>query len=348
MARRPRELPMHSRRALRLAHVAAAALIGLAVAGGGSAAAVTGAVTLDPPTVQVENGADFTMKVVSTASIPLSGVSASITFNKAVLQVTSITRATAWSSAPLFLAADAKAITTANQKGKLQNVAGAFFPPGNVPSGNQDFITVGFKAIACGTVNMTMPTGAVDSSMLDGRDATYGAALKVTTAGATVTVCAGGGGSPAPGVSEPPTGESPGASSSFDTGATPAPGETAAGGGGGGTATPSPTPVPIAAGPVSDITPEQNSWLTFAMASLGVAALILVLTTAAIIASVFGVVFLYRWWRRNAAGRGVTVSAAAPASVTGPSDETARLGAADDEDPLQLPSGEQPVPAPNT
>src|SRR5262245_1847998 len=214
---------MRSRVVVRLALILAVSLLGLGIVSSAAAATVTGTLKLDPPTTQVENGATFSIKVISNTSVPISGLSTSITFNKAVVQVTTITRSAAWASAPLFLAGDAKAIATANSKGNLQNVAAAFFPPTSVPAGNQEFITVGFKAVGCGTASLGVPTGRVDSPLLDGRAATYGTTIKLTTTGASVAVCQGAAGSLAPGASQEVAGESfaPGASDSFDPNASP-------------------------------------------------------------------------------------------------------------------------------
>jgi hypothetical protein len=291
---------MTSRRGARLVLVLAVALASLGIAEGTSAASVTGTIKLDPPTTQIDNGGTFNIKVISNTTVPISGLSASILFNKAVVQVTSITRAAAWTSAPLFLAADAKAIATANQKGNLQNVAAAFFPPGTVPAGSQDFVTVAFKAIACGTVAMTVPMGRVDSSMLDGRSATYGNAIKITTTGATVIVCQGGAGA-----SGSPVASSSGAlpSDSLDPNASPSVAPTDSPQPDGSSAPPSAAasaPVDTGSG---GTTAEQSGWLTFAMAALAIAAaglatLILVLTIAAIVAAVTGAIVVIRVWNR--------------------------------------------------
>jgi hypothetical protein len=307
---------VQSRRAVRLALVLALLPASLGIAGGVSAAGVTGTVRLDPSTTQVDNGATFSINVISHTTVPISGVSASITFNKSVLQVTTITRAPAWASAALFLAGDAPAIATANQKGVLKNVAASFFPPGSVPAGDQQFITVGFKAVACGTVTMTVPISKnqTDATMVDGRAAAYGAAIKITTTGATVTVCQGGAGasqSAGPGASgstDPGVSSSPGASDSFDPNASastdPAPGESLQPGGTGTTPSAGPSMAP---GPGDNgsggTTAEQSSWLTFAMAALavaaaGLAALILVLTVTAIVAAAVGGMVVIRVWRR--------------------------------------------------
>jgi hypothetical protein len=325
---------MLSRHAVRLALVLAVVLANLGFTASTSAAGVTGTIKLDPATTQVDNGATFSIKVIGNTSVPTSGVSASITYNKSVLQVTSITRSSAWASAPLFLAGDDKAISTANKKGVLQNVAGAFFPPTSVPAGAQDFISVSFKAIACGTVNMTVPTGRVDSTLLDGRPATYGDTIKLTATGATVTVCQGGAGaSPGSNGASP----APGASESFDPNATALP-----------TPAPSDSPqagaiaptgaMPSAAPAANDASSggtssEQSGWLNFATAALAVAAaglatLIIVLTVIAIVAAVVGAIVVIRVWRRYAES-----DAKASVASVAPVDAKASTGAASDGSP---------------
>ena len=362
---------MQSRRPVRLALVLATLLAAVGIAGGVSAAEVTGKLRLDPPTATVAQGGTFSVKVISNTSVATSGVSASITFNKAVVQVTTITRSAAWTSAPLFLAADAKAITTANQKGVLKNVAAAFFPPGSTPAGDQEFITVGFKAVGCGAVTMTMPISPdqTDSTMIDGRAATYGAAIKLTTTGATVTVCDGAAGSQAPGASssaQPGDSGLPGASDSFDPNASvtpapassdsPAPGDSVA-----------PSVAPSASIPASDSgsggASEQSGWLTFAIAALAVAAaglatLILIFVVVAIVATVFGARILIRNWRRfSDDGRPPTDGGASTDPTTTPADgaptETptdaggaSTPGSADESVPTPAPSNDRPPAAP--
>ena len=300
---------MQSRRPVRLALVLATVLAVVAIAGGVSAATVTGTLKLDPTTQTVAQGGTFSVKVIANTSVATSGVSASITFDKAVVQVTTITRSAAWSTAPLFLAADAKAIATANGKGILKNVAAAFFPPGSTPAGDQEFITVGFKAVGCGAVTMTMPISSdqTDSTMIDGRAATYGAAIKLTTTGATVTVCNGATGSGAPGASssaQPGDSGLPGASDSLDpnASASPAPASSDSPAPGASVAA-SVAPSAVASDSGSGAASEQSGWLTFAIAALAVAAaglatLILIFVIVAIVATVFGARILIRNWRR--------------------------------------------------
>lgn len=308
------------RRAARLCLALAAVTATLGFASGALAADNT--IRLEPSAAQVAAGGTVNVKVLEKSTVAISGVSASITFDKAVLQVTTITRGSAFAAAPLFLAADAPAIASANKKGKLQNVAAAFFPPANVTAGEVEFITVGFKAIGCGTVKMTVPTGTVDSAMIDGREATYGAALKVTTTGTTVTVCDGAAGSGVPGASAD---ASAGASidpalGSFDPNASPSL-DPAAGGSaqpGGPNAAPSGAPANFN-GTLASGT-EQSGWLNFAIAALAVAAaglavLIIVLTLIAIAAAVVGTIVVIRYWRRSVQREGQVAPATAPAGT---------------------------------
>lgn len=290
------------------------AILGLA----GGAAAAENTIRLDPATSQVANGATFEIKVIQNGTVATSGSSATITFDKAILQVTSVTRGPAFAAAPLFLAGDAAAIAAANKNGKLQNVAVAFFPPGSVPAGEQELIRVGFKAIGCGTVKLTIPTGRVDATMLDGRTATYGANLKITTTGGTVTVCDGaaasaGASAPAAASSDPSLapGESPIASDagglippgSIDPNAS-ASAEPAASGSPAPGASAAPSASAIDLGLVGS-TGAQSGWLDFALAALAVAAaglatLIIVLTVIAITGAIVGVIVAIRLWRRYA------------------------------------------------
>jgi hypothetical protein len=329
------------RRMVRLAFFTGALVAAIALlAGGASAATATGTVRLDPPTQQVAQGGTFNVKIISNSSIPISGVSASIMFDKTIVQVTTITRSAAWAAAPLFLAADATAISTANQKGYLKNVAVSFFPPTNVPAGDQDFITVGFKAVGCGTVNMTLPISKnqTDATMLDGRANTYGAAMKVTTTGGSVTVCQGGGagasGSPGASDSAAP-GDSGGAlpSDSSGPGSSESPG---ANGGGPLASAPPSSPPGAGAGTTtgSGGGDQQSQWLTFAIAALaisaaGLAALILVITVVAIVAAVIGASFVIRSWRKwFPAGPPTEAAATAPEGASAGAAVGAPAGAA--------------------
>src|SRR5262245_20974724 len=176
-----------------------------------SVAAAGNTLRLDPATPSVATGGTFTVKVIVSAEVLTSGAQASITFDKTKVQVTSVTRGQPFAGSQLFLGADAAAIGAANGSGKLKTVAAAFLPPGNVPTGDKEFLIVGFKATACGSVTLGLPVGVADAQLLDGRDGpTYGLALKVTAAGGKVDICAPG----APQGVQAPSGEVLGATGS--------------------------------------------------------------------------------------------------------------------------------------
>lgn len=336
---------MQSRRVGRLCLALAVLVAILGFAGGAAAAGNT--LRLDPATTNVANGATFNIKVVQSATVATSGSSASIVFNKGILQVTSVTRGNAFASAPLFLAGDAAAIATANKTGKLQNVAAAFFPPTSVAAGEQEFITVGFKAIACGTAKLTVPTGRVDATMLDGRTATYGQTLKITTTGATVTVCEGGAGASTPADSgasvDPNASIDPNASGSTDPNASasaaPASGASAQPGAG---AVPSAPPANDSS--LVSSTAEQSGWLNFAIAALAVAAaglatLVIVLTVIAIAAAVIGAIVVIRVWRRYTAKEAMASPVGvAPAEATASPVTASDSLAADRDAPVDRPA----------
>jgi len=303
----------------------AVALAVLAVATGASAASNT--LRIDPASTSVAEGGNFTIKVIQNASVATSGVSATITFDRTKVQVTTLTRGAPWASAPLFVAGDAAAIAAANKSGKLKNVSAAFFPPGSVPAGDAEFITIEFKAVGCGQVKLGLPVGAVDGGMLDGRTNTFGSALKVTATGATVTLCsAGGSASPSLAPGETPaaqaSGDGLGATASADPMASGSPdpaAETPPPAAGGYTPSAAPSPDPAAAGSTEQ--GRQDAWLTFAMAALavaaaGLAALIALIVLAALITAVVGPILLIRYLRRNGQGTPLEPSTTPEEAVT--------------------------------
>jgi MYXO-CTERM domain-containing protein len=180
--------------------IVVATVLGLAVATVGvvgSAAAAGNTLRIEPATVAVAKDATFTVTVVQETEVATSGAQATITFDPALLQITSVTPGAPYASASLLLAADEAAIVAANKSGELKTAAAAFFPPGSVPAGEADFLVVEFRAISCGTVDLGLPVGPLDASLIDGREATFGDELTVATTGATVSTCAAGGDVPA-------------------------------------------------------------------------------------------------------------------------------------------------------
>jgi hypothetical protein len=146
-------------------------------------------VRIEPYYTGVVKNGGFSIRVVQHATVAVSGVSASITFDPTIVQIVSVTKSSAYAAAPVFLGAGASAVTTANTNGKLANVATAFLPPSNLAAGEADFIKVEFKAIACGSTDLGMPVGSTDAAMLDGRTATYGIPLTIKTVKGMVQAC---------------------------------------------------------------------------------------------------------------------------------------------------------------
>ncbi len=200
--------------------IAALTILGATLAAAPALAAGSATLRLDPATQTVDQGGTFSVKVIVNATAAMSGVQATVTFDKTKLQLTAATRAAAWDGAAILQPANlATAITAANSAGKFKKIAAAFLPPDAVPTGDQEVLALTFKAIGCGPVTIGLPIGPEDGLVLDGSDATYGATMKGTKGtGATVTI---GGCTPAPSASA-------GASAAPSAGATASPGASAA------------------------------------------------------------------------------------------------------------------------
>ena len=340
---------MQSRRTARLSLFLALLVASLGIAVTANAAGNT--LRLDPATSSVSSGATFNVKVIQSATVPTSGTAVSITFNKAVLQIVGISRGAAFASAPLFIAADAPAIANANKKGKLQGVAAAYFPPGSVPAGDQEFITIQFKAIACGASPLAFAMSKQNDGMLDGRAKTYGASLKIeSTTGATVDVCGAGASAPAGASSDPNSSASIDPNASIDpiasvepsAGASEQPSQPA-----GGVVTPSQAP---GAGS-GDVTSEQQGWLTFGLAALAVAAaglalfivLMILITMAA--AMIGGFLLLRSWSRARQADAAAAAATPVPAEAEGAATEAEAGTTEPGQTPGEAPAG-QPQAAP--
>jgi len=180
---------------------------------------------IDPPAQTVPQNGTFIAHVVQHADVATSGAAATITFDPALLQIQTVTRAAPYADASVFSGASPLAITAANTTGSLTGVAAAFLPPDAVPAGDAAFLDVTFKAIGCGTVQLGLPTGVTDADLLDGRPATYGASLAVSTVGATVATCVTSSPTPSGGVSPSGSAAASGSASAVPTASpTPVPG----------------------------------------------------------------------------------------------------------------------------
>ena len=289
------------------------AIVALTVGTLSHAAVAKGAgntIRIEPATQTVQKDASFTVRIVGNASVPLSGLGASITYDKAKLKITNVVRGPSWLDAQVNVPANIQtAIATANTKGKLLALASAYFPPDAVPPGDADFVTVTFTAIGCGRVTLGLPVGPLDGTMLDGRDATYGKVVKPTTTAGKVTVqgdCPVA--TPKPSGTSPATTTAPGATPTpiGSTGASEVPSPSASvedvspsptGGVEGSTGAPSSSPSePIAIASVAaTAAPTSPAIVDTANSSGGPPVLALVLALIAVIAVGGGAL----WWRSS-------------------------------------------------
>ena len=151
---------------------------------------------IDPPSTPAAVGDTFSVQVVSTTSGLLAGARASVVFDPARLQVTSVTRGPDWVAAGATFSGfpDASAIAGANGTGKLPAIA-AFFADevSTLSGGDHALVSLTFAVIACGSVSLDLPVGPTDAAFIDGSSAAYGTFLAVdgTTAGAVVDPCIG-------------------------------------------------------------------------------------------------------------------------------------------------------------
>ena len=157
----------------------------------GSVSAASATMRIDPATQTVAQGATFTVKVIENNSVPTLGAQVSITFDRTKAQITAVAWGTSFANAPVLIPSDmAAAIAQANSSGKLSKLAATFLlPTDSVQPGDADVVDITFKATGCGSVALGVPIGPSDASLLDGRDATVGNTLSVTTSGGSVTVC---------------------------------------------------------------------------------------------------------------------------------------------------------------
>lgn len=139
-------------------------------------------------TTGVALGADVSVTIAQNADTPTSGTQMGITFDQDMLQISSVTRATPFANAPIFLGAEPAAIANANATGMLSTVAAAFVPPGSVAAGDADYLVIGFRAIGCGESGLDLPIGRANVVLLDGRESTYGEELPVRSIRGSVTI----------------------------------------------------------------------------------------------------------------------------------------------------------------
>ena len=156
-------------------------------------AASSGTMSLSPNTVSTTVGSTFTVTINSQASVPMSGASAGIDFDKTKLQIVSVTKGADWgASSASWVLPSVATIATANNTGHLPAIA-AYFSDGtsSLPGTTAALAQVTFFATATGTPSLSLSSSGPDAaSILDGTAATYGQPVPAAASGATVTITA--------------------------------------------------------------------------------------------------------------------------------------------------------------
>ena len=169
--------------------LATAVVSATALAGTGDAAGAS--LRIDPATMSVIDGQTFAVRVVQDSTEATSGVQASIDFDPSILQVVSVSRGSAYATAPIFEPQDlATAIGKANLTGHLAQIAAAFTPPAAVPTGTASFLVIRFRAVGCGQTDLKLPTsGDFNAQMISGQTDGYGHPVPVVTSAGHVITC---------------------------------------------------------------------------------------------------------------------------------------------------------------
>jgi hypothetical protein len=165
--------------------------IALATLLSGPVAAADATLRIEPAAVAVVKDGTFTVKVVQEAPLATSGAQVSLDFDPTIVQVVSVSRASAYANAPIFLPQDLDAgIQRANATGHLAQIAAALTPPDAVPAGEASFLVVKFRAVGCGGTDLTLPSGGpFDAQMISGESGVYGDEVPVGTGNGHVTTC---------------------------------------------------------------------------------------------------------------------------------------------------------------
>jgi hypothetical protein len=117
------------------------------------------------------NNSTFTARVSSNTVTPLKAIQASVTFDKTVLQVVSITRVSGfWGSATLPV--DGSDVATSNLNGKVATWAASYLTtPGSPTNTDVPFLDIVFKVVACpasgSAGNLALPIGPADTQITE-------------------------------------------------------------------------------------------------------------------------------------------------------------------------------------
>jgi hypothetical protein len=185
--------------------LALSALLSVAAVGAAPAAIATvgNSLRIVAATTNTTLGGAFSVTIVGNSAVQVSGTSASLTFDNAKLQVTSIAKGAEWTDGgATWLGYPSGAnlatfLANANTAGKIPAIAASFLDGSSaLAAGDHTLLTVSFSVSACGDSGLGLPLGGSDGSMLDGEVATYGQGLVATSTSGTVS---------APCASVPPT-----------------------------------------------------------------------------------------------------------------------------------------------
>jgi hypothetical protein len=159
-------------------------------------AAGNGTLSVSPAAVTTSTGSTFSVDINSSASTPMSGVSAAIDFDKSRLQIISVTKGTDWDvSGIAWVFPTVGDIATANATGHLTTLA-AYFQDGSSSRPANTTLKVAsvtFFATATGSASISLPIAGNKGGIIDGAAATYGSEVTTVGNGATVTVNSSGG-----------------------------------------------------------------------------------------------------------------------------------------------------------
>ncbi len=187
----------------RIGRVAVSLGIGVSLAVGMvGAPAVTTATVSDSLRVAAAStaasiGDSFTVHIIGNTAGKVSGAEASLTFDKTLVQVTSIAKGANWTAAaatwvgwPTALNL-ATFLANANAAGKIPGIAATFLDGSSfLAAGDHELYSVTFSAIANGSTSLDLPIGPADGYMTDGETANYGLPLSLTATPGSVTVAA--------------------------------------------------------------------------------------------------------------------------------------------------------------
>jgi hypothetical protein len=158
-------------------------------------AAGNGTLSVTPNAVSASTGSTFSVDIDTQATTAMSGASAAVDFDRAKLQIISVTKGAGWDTADVTWRLPTVAeIATANSTGRLPAIAAYYTDGSSSKPANTSAILarVTFFATAAGTASITLPTTGSDrGEIIDGAGPTYGTAVATTSNGGSVTITAG-------------------------------------------------------------------------------------------------------------------------------------------------------------